>query len=189
MRHIHGFENEDELHIMIWYNVFITKNEKSEFGGVHGVALEHFLKFHEGEFLSETEIADFEKAFNLKLPEGMKCLYRKQNGGYLKKCGNSLFDLPLRVLYPIGKSFDSHVPTINRLLEEQKNDGFIPMKFLPFCSDKAGDDYYVRIDEEKYGTVYYLFSEFLDDFLEEPENYIVANTFDEFMEMVDALEG
>ena len=46
MRHIHGFENEDELHIMIWYNVFITKNEKSEFGGVHGVALEHFLKFH-----------------------------------------------------------------------------------------------------------------------------------------------
>ena len=107
----------------------------------------------------------------------------------MKKCGNSLFDLPLRVLYPIGKSFDSHVPTINRLLEEQKNDGFIPMKFLPFCSDKAGDDYYVRIDEEKYGTVYYLFSEFLDDFLEEPENYIVANTFDEFMEMVDALEG
>ena len=70
MRHIHGFENEDELHIMIWYNVFITKNEKSEFGGVHGVALEHFLKFHEREFLSETEIADFEKAFNLKLPEG-----------------------------------------------------------------------------------------------------------------------
>lgn len=174
--------------ILSSYKILDCGAAKLEFGGVHGVALEHFLKLHADGFLSEMEIADFEKAFNLKVPEGMKCLYRKQNGGYLKKCGNATFDLPLRVLYPIGRSFDNHVPTINRLLEEQKSDGFIPMKFLPFCSDEAGDDYYVRIDEKKYGTVYYLFSEFLDDFLKEPENYIVANTFDEFIEMVDALQ-
>ena len=90
----------------------------------------------------------------------------KQNGGYLKKCGNSLFDLPLKILYPINESFDNHVSTIDRLLKEQENDGFIPMQFLPFCSDEAADNRYVRIDDERYGRVYYLFSDFLDEFLE-----------------------
>lgn len=130
------------------------------------MSLEQFFRFHDGKPLSEVEISDFESKFGIKLPEEMKLLYMKQNGGYLKKCGTSLFDLPLKILYPINESFDNHVSTIDRLLKEQENDGFIPMQFLPFCSDEAADNRYVRIDDERYGRVYYLFSDFLDEFLE-----------------------
>ena len=64
-------------------------------------------------------------------------------------------------------------------------DGFIPMNLIPFCNDEAGDSYYIRVDEAGYGKVYYIFSEFLDDFLSDPEGAgYVAGSFTEFLEMI-----
>ena len=80
--------------------------------------------------------------------------------------------------------------TMDTILTWQEMDGFIPMYYVPFCSDEAGDSYYIRIDEAGYGKVYYIFSEFLDDFLEDPEGkWLIADSFTEFIEMIHVPEG
>ena len=77
------------------------------------------------------------------------------------------------------------IPIMETLLKWQKMDGFIPMYYIPFCNDEAGDSYYIRVDEEGYGKVYYIFSEFLDDFLDDPEgDGLIAGSFTEFLEMI-----
>lgn len=71
------------------------------------------------------------------------------------------------------------------ILDWQEQDGFIPMCYIPFCSDEAGDSYYIRVDEAGYGKIYYIFSEFLDDFLNDSESeWLTANSFTEFLEMI-----
>ena len=47
--------------------------------------------------------------------------------------------------------------------------------------NEAGDFYYIRVDEAGYGKIYYIFSEVLDDFLDE---WLIANSFTEFLEMI-----
>ena len=61
-------------------------------------------------------------------------------------------------------------------------DGFIPMCYVPFCSEAADDFFYVRVDEEGYGKIYYIFGEFLDDFLADPQGEgLIADSFAEFL--------
>lgn len=147
------------------------------------MALADFLKKNEAKLKIE-DIEKFEKSYRVQLPESMKAIYLEQNGGYLFRCGNPDLDLPLKILYPINKSFRETGNTINKLLDEQRTDGLIPLNLVPFCSDEAGDNYYVRTDTSGYGKIYYIFSEFFDDFLENQEEYCVADSFDEFDAMI-----
>lgn len=73
---------------------------------------------------------------------------------------------------------------MDTLLQWQEMDGFIPMQFIPFCSDAAGDDFYICVDEEEYGKVYYFFSEFVNDFLKMPGHGLIANSFQEFLDKI-----
>ena len=57
----------------------------------------------------------------------------------------------LRYFHPIGQQYQEHILTIDKLLEWQEMDGFIPMCYVPICSDEADDSYYVRVDEEAMG--------------------------------------
>ena len=61
-------------------------------------------------------------------------------------------------------------------------DGLIPMCYIPFCSDEANDSYYIRVDEEGYGKIYYIV-DFLDNSNIEGAG-LVANSFTEFLEMI-----
>lgn len=150
------------------------------------MSLPQFVKPHADNRLDRSEIQRFEHTYQFKLPEAMIEFYLTCNGGYLNPCGNAELDLPLRIVYPITHTFDEHVSTIEQLLEWQKTDGLIPMCYVPFCSDAAGDDYYLRVDDVGYGKIYYLFSEFLDDFLCDPEKYVVADSFELFSSMLQA---
>ena len=77
------------------------------------------------------------------------------------------------------------IPSMDTLLEWQKMDGFIPMYYIPFCNDEAGDSCYIRVDEAGYGKVYYIFSEFLEDFLEDSVGEgLIAGCFTEFLKMI-----
>ena len=58
-------------------------------------------------------------------------------------------------------------------------DGFLTMCYIPFYFDVADDSYYIRVDEEGYGRVRSIFSEFLDEFPESPEgNGYVAGSLE-----------
>lgn len=135
---------------------------------------------------TEEEIIALEERFHFQLPQALKEFYRKHNGAIFQsgarldpeRCQLSYF-------HSVGRQYQEYILTIDKLLEWQEMDGFIPMCYIPFCSDEADDSYYVRVDEAGYGKVYYIFSEFLDDFLANPEGKgLIAGNFTEFLEMI-----
>jgi hypothetical protein len=88
-------------------------------------------------------------------------------------------------LFAILDAALQRLPLLETILDRQEQDGIIPMCYIPFCSDEAGDSYYIRVDEAGYGEIYYIFSEFLDDFPGAPESEgLIANSFTEFLEMI-----
>lgn len=136
--------------------------------------------------ITETELAALEERFGFRMPEDLRQFCLQHNGGLLpigteidqERCKLTDF---LAIKYPLMES----IPIMDTLLEWQKMDGFIPMYYIPFCNDEAGDSYYIRVDEAGYGKVYYIFSEFLDDFLDDPEEEgLTADSFTEFLEMI-----
>lgn len=136
---------------------------------------------------TEDEIQRLEQEFQFQMPEDMRQFYLRQNGGCLPH--ESRIDpegCRLRHFLSIGPAELDHLSTIHELLKWQKIDGLIPMEYIPFCEDEATDFYYICVSAERYGKVYYLFSEFLDDFLEDPEeNGFVADSFTDFLEKID----
>lgn len=136
--------------------------------------------------ITKEELAALEEMFGFRMPEDMRQFYLQHNGGVLplgvkidpERCRLTDF---LAIKYPLMES----IPIMDILLKWQKMDGFIPMYYIPFCNDEAGDSYYIRVDKAGYGKVYYIFSEFLDDFLDDSgENGLIADNFTEFLEMI-----
>ena len=132
---------------------------------------------------TESEIAALEKRFHFKLPDDLKEFYKKHNGvSFPSGVQLDPESCELRYFHPIGQQYQEHILTIDNLLEWQEMDGFIPMCYVPFCSDEADDSYYVRVDEGGYGKIYYIFGEFLDDFLADPQGEgLIANSFADFL--------
>lgn len=132
------------------------------------------------------EITALEKRFHFQLPQDLKEFYIKHNGAIFRS-GARLDpeNCQLSYFHSVGRQYQEYILTMDKLLEWQEMDGFIPMCYIPFCSDEADDSYYVRVDEAGYGKIYYLFSEFLDDFLTDPEGEgLVADSFTEFLERI-----
>lgn len=136
--------------------------------------------------ITESEIAALEERFCFRMPEDLRQFYLRQNGGLFPtgtvvNPERSRLNDFLAVKYP----FMERLPLLETILDRQEQDGIIPMCYIPFCSDEAGDSYYIRVDEAGYGEIYYIFSEFLDDFLGAPESEgLIANSFTEFLEMI-----
>ena len=132
---------------------------------------------------TEEQITALEKRFHVKLPDDLKEFYKKHNGvSFPSGVQLDSESCELRYFHPIGQQYQEHILTIDKLLEWQEMDGFIPMCYVPICSDEADDSYYVRVDEEGYGKIYYIFSECLDDFLADPQGEgLIANSFAEFL--------
>ena len=136
--------------------------------------------------ITEEDICALEEQFHFKMPEDMRQFYLAHNGGILPQ-GTELNPewCKLNDFLAIKHPVTEHLPTMDTLLKWQEMDGFIPMYLIPFCSDEAGASYYIRVDEEGYGKVYYIFSEFLDDFLDDPEGEgFTAGSFTDFLELI-----
>lgn len=136
--------------------------------------------------ITEAELTALEEQYGFRLPEDLRQFCLRYNGGLLptgtelnpEDCRLTDF---LAIKYPVMDK----IPTMDTLLKWQAMDGFIPMNLVPFCDDEAGDSYYIRVDEAGYGKIYYIFHEFMDDFLADPEGEgFVAGSFTEFLEMI-----
>ena len=136
--------------------------------------------------ITEEELAALEERFGFRMPEDLRQFCLQYNGGLLpdgteidpESCRLTDF---LAIKHPLME----RIPMMDTLLKWQKMDGFIPMCYIPFCNDEAGDSYYIRVDEVGYGKVYYIFSEFLDDFLADSEGAgLIAGSFTEFLELI-----
>lgn len=134
----------------------------------------------------EEQISALEHRFHFQMPQALKAFYRKQNGAVFRS-GAHLDPESCQLCYfhPIGQEYQEYISTMDQRLEWQEMDGFIPMCYIPFCSDEADDSYHIRVDEAGYGKIYYIFSECLDDFLADPEGEgLIANSFTEFLEKI-----
>ena len=129
------------------------------------------------------DIRALEAQFHFQMPEDMRQFYLENNGGFLHS-GIYIDPEGCRIteFNSIAFPFHEHIPTMDTLLKWQEMDGFIPMQYIPFCNDEAGDSYYIRTDAEGYGKVYYLCHEFWDEFEQDPEDSLVASSFSDFLE-------
>ncbi len=143
-----------------------------------------YLEYDGQKPLSEEEIQALEEKYQFRFPKKLKALYLKQNGGFLDECGISEDGCLLAEVYPLV-SEDSEDLTVKKLLKWQKQDKLIPMQYIPFCADEAGDSYYFNT---KNHGIYYISHEFFDEFEENPENCKIADSFKEFDEMILDLE-
>ena len=157
---------------------------------------EELLQPHENGGASAQALADFERAFGVVLPQAMKAFYQIQNGGWFRRDVDFVVTedpeededaLSLSDFRPIGVHFTTHTHTIDTLLEWQRMDGFLPDTIVPFCSDEAGDLYYIQADG-KGEKIWYIFHEDYDVFLEDPEDCLVAESFTAFLEMIHIRE-
>ena len=131
----------------------------------------------------EEEIIALEKRFHFQLPQDLKEFYRKHNGVIFQPGARlNPESCQLSFFHSVGRQYQEYILTIDKLLEWQEMDGLIPMCYIPFCSDEANDSYYIRIDEEGYGKIYYII-DFLDNSKIE-ETGLIANSFTEFLEMI-----
>lgn len=149
---------------------------------------EEFLEPHQEPGVSEEEFAALEEAYGVVLPEDMKAFYRRQNGGFFRKgqeyhVSDDEYELPLAEFHSIARTFHPHILTIDILLKWQQMDGFLPCTLVPFCSDESGDSCFIQASEED-SRVYYLFHEEYDDFLENPGESLIAESFTDFLEKI-----
>ena len=140
--------------------------------------------------LTPQEIADAEQKLGIRLPETLRQLYLQHNGCYLRSCVIDGEEMPLCSLYPLyteGKTplGENNDLSVALLLEWQERDGFIPMQYVPFCDDDAGDIYYYSTEN---GAVYYIMHEFFDEFEADPESCRVADSLEAFDAMIVAYE-
>ena len=148
---------------------------------------EAFLEPHQEPGVTEEEFAAFEEAYGVTLPEDMKEFYRRQNGGLFKGTDFIIDEehaLYLEVFHPIARqTFGEHFLTVDTLLKWQQMDKFLPDTLVPFCTDAGDDSYYIQADGRD-NRVYYIFHEDIDEFLDTPENCLVASSFTDFLEKI-----
>lgn len=133
------------------------------------------------EKLEMEDIIDFENNFNIKLPEDLKKILLKYNGGVLE--GNTMEDkfifingikstYSFSILYSIkyGTNTMEEAIDIYQITEEH-----IPREYLPFAEDQGGNPYTISTNEDDYGKIYIWFMD-----VGEPERVFVANSLEEF---------
>lgn len=98
--------------------------------------------------LTQKELEDFEKQYNLKLPKTYKEIILEYNGGYPEK---RYFKDYRFYFFPI-KYGDS--PTVERMIEVTPED-VLPKGFFNF-GDSCGLMLCISLNEKDYGTIYYV---------------------------------
>lgn len=149
---------------------------------------EEFLEPHSEPGVTEEEFRALEETFGVVLPEDMKAFYRQQNGGFFRDgreyfIGDGEYELPLSYFHGIARTFHSNILPMDTLLNWQQMDEFLPGTLVPFCSDGGGDSYYIQANGQD-NRVYYIFHEDIDEFLDTPENCLIAESFTDFLEKI-----
>ncbi len=125
---------------------------------------------------------------------GCRAFYRNFIvGGFFQEgreyfVGDDEYELPLAEFHGLTRTFHPNILTIEHMLKWQQADGFLPKALVPFCSDQSGDSYFIEAGGGSNHWVYYIFheeyDEFLNSFLENPEDCWKAKSFTDFLEKI-----
>lgn len=129
----------------------------------------NFIRSQEN--LSEQDINEFESTFEIKLPQELKQLLLKFNGGILD---GEIEGYAFAFLRPIKYGANTLEVAIDDL---QITEQHIPRHEIPFADDMGGNVFTISTAEEDYGAIYYWA---LD--LGDPQKNFVANSLIEFFQ-------
>jgi len=119
--------------------------------------------------LTKEEIQQFENEFQIKLPNELKELLLKYNGGVLN---NEMKDYAFGLLFPINYGVNTMNDVIDTL---QITEQHIPREYIPFADDQGGNIFTISTKIEDYGNIYYWEMD-----VGEPRKNFVANSLEEF---------
>lgn len=155
------------------------------------------ILYDEGIKLSEEDIISYEKELNIKFPEKYVEFLLESNGGtpeedlvfdFMDSASNKKISTDIREFYVFYKNDESSYDDIIKVNIIMKNDNLIPDDIWIFADDSAGNPICMKIEGEDIGSVF-----FCDHELEDVDNgYLlmskIANSFNEFLEMLYILE-
>lgn len=125
--------------------------------------------------ITEADILEFQRKFDIELPADIKSFYLKYHGckNYLCTFGKSEEYELSRFLKLTGKN------SVEDIKENENEDGFISDRMIPFAMDRGGDYYYWNANDLK---IYIIRS----DEIETP--ICLSNSFKEFCNMLNQSE-
>ncbi|HFQ5076503.1 SMI1/KNR4 family protein [Vibrio fluvialis] len=125
---------------------------------------------------TDDEILNLERVAGSKLPEEMKSIYKKYNGGQPQPS----FVHDDKNLYPINSfySISEIVESFNDFEDESLPIGFSRYEMLPFAYDPGSGIYSISLRKNDFGTVYFYVLH------EEAEIFGVWRSFKSFVESI-----
>lgn len=119
--------------------------------------------------LTNVDVENFEKKFEVQLPNNLKTLLLKFNGGVLD---GEIENYAFSILRPIKYGINTLEVAIDDL---QITEQHIPREEIPFADDQGGNVFTISTREEDYGKIYFWA---LD--VGEPRREFAANSLEEF---------
>ncbi|NAX43224.1 MULTISPECIES: SMI1/KNR4 family protein [unclassified Vibrio] len=125
---------------------------------------------------TDDEILNLERVSGSKLPEEMKSIYKKYNGGQPQPS----FVHDDKNLYPINSfySISEIIESFNDFEDESLPIGFSRYEMLPFAYDPGSGIYSISLRKNDFGTVYFYVLH------EEAEIFGVWRSFKSFVESI-----
>lgn len=123
--------------------------------------------------VTEGELLDVEKKFAFTFPEELKKLYLQYNGGEPEKyifIDDEGIEFVIQKVLPIKYS-NKGIDTLEKYIEDFREDGILPEWLIPFAYDPGGDLFCFSINIEDNGSIYYWSHEY--DLDEDPEDYVI----------------
>lgn len=103
--------------------------------------------------VSDKEIMDLENIIGVALPDGMKYIYKKYNGGQPQPSfvhdDNNIY--PINYFYSISEIIEAY----NDFGEESLPEGFRKHELLPFAYDPGSGIYSISLKKQDLGKVYF----------------------------------
>ena len=115
--------------------------------------------------ISQKDIMDLEEEYKISIPAALKEFYLKYNGADIFLCRffpeNSQVEMvEVHTIYPIKYTPYEKGAILERVLNSDRMDGFIPSELIPFAQDRGGNRCYC---DKNSGKVYFISSDDIDN--------------------------
>lgn len=126
------------------------------------------------EKISIDDVLEIEQRFGFKMPEILRDYYLMYNGASIYNCVFSIDGYEVEVAKLVELKYG--VLPLEKIIEMDREDGFIPSNMIPVARN-SGDDYYYWNDQS--GQVYL----YLSDCIEDP--ILICENLEEFFALLE----
>lgn len=126
------------------------------------------------EKISIDDVLEIEQRFGFKMPEILRDYYLMYNGASIYNCVFSIDGYEVEVAKLVELKYG--VLPLEKIIEMDREDGFIPSNMIPVARNSGGDYYYWN---DKSGQVYL----YLSDCIEDP--ILICENLEEFFALLE----